>query len=238
MTTKITKQGYIISKNHSLIKIIKQELTVEPFMTFNIPNKKNNKFVLYKEEEDNIIIPKYYGIKTLGLPNVFEENDGVPINIIFKGSLRPQQEEIINNIIPYLEINKGGILCLPCASGKTVLALYLISHFKIKTLIIVHKTFLLNQWKERILEFTNSKIGILQQNTVDVKNKDIVIGMLQSIAKDKYDDNIFNEFGMVIFDEAHHAPSQHFSKALPIISCKFTIGLSATPTRPDKLEKV
>ena len=53
MTTKITKQGYIISKNHSLIKIIKQELTVEPFMTFNIPNKKNNKFVLYKEEEDN-----------------------------------------------------------------------------------------------------------------------------------------------------------------------------------------
>jgi len=238
MTTKITKQGYIISKNHPLIKIIKQELTVEPFMTFNIPNKKNNKFVLYKEEEDNIIIPKYYGIKTLGLPNVFEENDGVPINIIFKGSLRPQQEEIINNIIPYLEINKGGILCLPCASGKTVLALYLISHFKIKTLIIVHKTFLLNQWKERILEFTNSKIGILQQNTVDVKNKDIVIGMLQSIAKDKYDDNIFNEFGMVIFDEAHHAPSQHFSKALPIISCKYTIGLSATPTRPDKLEKV
>ena len=30
--------------------------------------------------------------------------------------------------------------------------------------------------------------------------------MLQSIAKEKYDLDIFREFGMVIFDEAHHAP--------------------------------
>ena len=43
---------------------------------------------------------------------------------------------------------------------------------------------------------------------------------------------------MVIFDEAHHAPSQYFSKALPIIASKITIGLSATPVRQDKLEKI
>jgi superfamily II DNA or RNA helicase len=43
---------------------------------------------------------------------------------------------------------------------------------------------------------------------------------------------------MVIFDEAHHAPSQYFSKALPIINSKITLGLSATPVRADKLEKI
>jgi len=62
--------------------------------------------------------------------------------------------------------------------------------------------------------------------------------MLQSIAKDKYDTDIFRDFGLVIFDEAHHAPSKYFSRALPIIACKKTLALSATPNRSDKLEKV
>ena len=94
------------------------------------------------------------------------------------------------------------------------MGLYLACHYKVKTLIIVHKTFLLNQWIERIEQFTDAKIGIIQQNKIDVEDKDIVVGMLQSIAKDKYDSDIFQDFGMVIFDEAHHAPSEYFSKAL------------------------
>lgn len=121
---------------------------------------------------------------------------------------------------------------------NTVLSLYISSLFKVKTLVIVHKSFLLNQWKSRAEEFTNADVGILQQNNIDVENKQIVIGMLQSIAKNKYDPDIFKEFGLVIFDEAHHAPSKYFSKALPIINCKRTLALSATPNRSDKLEKV
>ena len=62
--------------------------------------------------------------------------------------------------------------------------------------------------------------------------------MLQSIAKEKYDLDIFRDFGLVIFDEAHHAPSKFFSRALPLISCKKTLFLTATPKRSDKLEKI
>jgi len=43
---------------------------------------------------------------------------------------------------------------------------------------------------------------------------------------------------MVIFDEAHHAPSKYFSRSLPLINSKITLALSATPNRSDKLEKV
>ena len=121
---------------------------------------------------------------------------------------------------------------------NTVIALYIASLFKVKTLVIVHKSFLLNQWKQRAQEFTNATIGIIQQNKIDIDGKNIVIGMLQSIAKEKYDTEIFRDFGLVIFDEAHHAPSKYFSRALPIISCKKTLALSATPKRADKLEKV
>ena len=237
--TTIFKDGYYIPKSLQSLDInkIKSDLTVEPFLIQKY-KKQNIKFNIYKETDTYIIVPKYYGIKLFGLPKYDKENEGEHININFTGTLRELQINIINDIIPYINNNYGGILCLPCGTGKTIIALYLIAYFKVKTLIIVHKTFLLEQWCARIREFTNASIGIIQQKKQDVKNNDIVIGMLQSIAKEQYDNNIFKDFGMVIFDEAHHAPSQYFSKALPIISCKRTIGLSATPTRADKLDKI
>jgi len=268
MTTILCNEGYlipIINEFKNIISEIKKELKVVPFSPYNFSfmKKQDKSFIIYKEisltksELENLlnnsenylkklnddmynflVVPKYYGLNKLGEPSIRIENEGLGININFNGSLRDTQKNIINNIIPHINKNDGGVLCLPCAAGKTVLALYLISYFKIKTLVIVHKTFLLEQWKERAKQFTNAKIGILQQKKIDIENKDIVIGMLQSIAKNKYDKDIFKDFGMVIFDEAHHAPSQYFSKALPIIACKLSIGLSATPNRTDKLEKI
>ena len=235
----LSKNGYLIpkiDKYNNIINKAKKELTVEPYQYFKT-NIDPIIFTVYQENDEYLIIPKHYGIKNFGLPEKNEETKGTEINITFKGTLRENQIDIVNKIIPYINIHDGGILCLPCAAGKTVLALYLSTFFKVKTLVIVHKTFLLNQWKERAMEFTNASIGIIKQNKVDI-NKDIVIGMLQSIAKDKYSKDIFKDFGMVIFDEAHHAPSQYFSKILPIITSKISIGLSATPKRADKLEKI
>ena len=38
--------------------------------------------------------------------------------------------------------------------------------------------------------------------------------MLQSISMIEYDQNIFNDFGFVIYDECHHLGAETFSKAL------------------------
>jgi superfamily II DNA or RNA helicase len=238
----LCKEGYLVPKTEKYknqIEILKKELKVEPYQPYTF--SKNDvpvKFDVYQENDKYYSIPKYYGLKRFGKPDLNNEIIGSEINIKFNGDLRPLQKEIINKVVPYIKINDGGVLVLPCAAGKTVLSLYLASILKVKTLVIVHKTFLLNQWKERAEQFTNATIGILQQNKIDIDGKDIVIGMLQSIAKDKYDDEIFKDFGLVIFDEAHHAPSQYFSKALPMISSKLTIGLSATPKRTDRMEKI
>ena len=47
--------------------------------------------------------------------------------------------------------------------GKTFTGLAIASKLKQKTLVIVHKSFLLNQWIDRVEQFTNAKIGIIQQ---------------------------------------------------------------------------
>jgi superfamily II DNA or RNA helicase len=110
---------------------------------------------------------------------------------------------------------------------------------KKKTFVLVHKDFLLNQWIERISNFLpNSKIGKIQGDIVDIENKDIVIGMIQSISMKQYPLDLFDSFGFVILDESHRCPSRVFSKALAKINCIYMLGLSATPNRKDGLTKI
>lgn len=234
----LCKEGYLINKKYcQCIDKIKEELTVTPFIIFN-KKKIPESFPVYLENDKYLCIPKYYGLNKFGKPGKNKEIIGETVNINFKGILRDDQKEVMNIILPKLELDDGGLLCLRPGFGKTTLSLYIASIFKVKTLVIVHKSFLLNQWKKRAEQFTDANVGIIQQDKIDIDGKNIVIGMLQSIAKDKYDTEIFKDFGLVIFDEAHHAPSKYFSRALPIIACKKTLSLTATPKRQDKLEKV
>jgi len=198
-------------------------------------------FCAFKKIRTNYFLTTIYG-------NGIEE---IPVlNLIKKAKHKVYTEDTLNYEIKLEKLqeddyygfeidgNRRFVLGDFTVTHNTVIALNIASLFQVKTLIIVHKGFLLNQWKERIEQFTDSPIGIIQQNKVDIDGKHFVIGMLQSIAKDKYDSNIFADFGLVIFDEAHHAPSKYFSRALPLINCKKTLALSATPKRSDKLEKV
>ena len=109
-----------------------------------------------------------------------------------------------------------------------------------KTLIVVNKECLMDQWIEAIEKFTGGKarIGIIQQSKIDVKDKDYVVAMLHSLAKKEYTKETFAEFRLAICDEAHHIGSEMFSKALPKIASKYMLGLSATPKRKDGLSKV
>ena len=238
----LTKDGYLLNKkkfSKKELDEIRNDLTVQPVQSFSIGMKNNlDKFEVYRENEEFLSIPKFYGIKKLGKSEINEEVIGENISFTFNGNLRPNQQEIVSSVLKHMNDYDGGGICVGCGSGKTVMAINIAHILKIKTLVIVHKTFLLNQWKERFQQFTNAKVGIIQQDKVEAEDKDVVIGMLQSIAKEKYDFDIFRDFGLVIFDEAHHAPSKFFSKALPIISCKKTLFLTATPKRADRLEKV
>jgi len=85
--------------------------------------------------------------------------------------------------------------------GKTTISLYIAQQLGLKTLVVVHKSFLQNQWYDRIKQFTNAKIGMIRQNKIDTKDKDIVVAMLHSISMKDYDLSIFDQFGCVIFDE-------------------------------------
>ena len=71
----------------------------------------------------------------------------------------------------------------------------------------------------------NSKVGKIQGETIDIEDKDIVIGMLQSLSMKEYPREIFAEFGLTIADECHHLSAEVFSNALFRIVTKFFVSI-------------
>ena len=124
---------------------------------------------------------------------------------------------------------------------NTFCALYIMTKLAQKTLIVVHTSVLLTQWIERIEQFVpGARVGIIKGPKCDVEDKDIVIAMLQTLVSENrvFPRGFFDQFGLSVVDECHHLAAPTFSRALPIMATKYFLGLSATPKRNDKLEKV
>ena len=169
-------RGYSIIKtlkNTALISSLKKELTVKPFVNKQFqPDAKP--FSVFLESKRKIYIPRYFGINKLGIPKENKIVQGTPIDIKFSSKLRPNQIPVVEKFIKVAHETGGGIISVPCGFGKTVLALYLVAALKVKTLVIVHKEFLMDQWKERIEFFLpNARVGKIQGDIVNIDDKDI-----------------------------------------------------------------
>jgi superfamily II DNA or RNA helicase len=240
--TYLGPKGYTIYKDclePADLKQLKEELNVRAYIPTSPIQPPS--FPVYREAPKKMYIPRYFGIQNYGPPEEIKIPKGTDIQIPFNGDLREYQNNIIDIYLKHTdkEVGGGGLLEIPCGRGKTVIALKIISLLKKKTLVIVHKGFLLNQWIERIEQFLpTAKVGRIQGQIMDIEGKDIVIGMLQSLSMKEYPEDLFSQFGLTIVDECHHISSEVFSRSLQKIITFYTLGLSATMQRKDGLSKV
>jgi len=158
---------------------------------------------------------------------------------------RPGQLETIMDFELGLKMKSayGGILKAVTGAGKTVMGIDLASRLGLKTLIIVPRSSLMEQWKERIMEYTNCEeddIGIIRGPKAQYKDKKFVVGMIHTMSQQitKYPEKFFSAFGTVIFDEVHVVGAETFSRVAPMFHCRYRIGLSATLRRSDGMESV
>lgn len=240
LNTYLGQKGYTIQKNELTIeqqKQLRNDLTIKPFSLQSGLGISNDKtFPSYRESAGKFYVPHYYGVEKYGAPKEYKISEGVDINVEFAGKLRENQEIVVDTYINHVKKVGfgGGLLELPCAYGKTVLSLNIISRLKKKTFIIVHKEFLMNQWIERIQQFLpTARVGKIQGPIIDIEDKDIVIGMLQSLSMKDYPTSTFESFGLTIIDEVHHISSEVFSNSLFKLVTKYMLGLSATMNRKD-----
>jgi superfamily II DNA or RNA helicase len=241
IATYIGWKGYTIYKENISVQeqqMLRKELNVKPF----VPKSslmKPQPFPVYRESKNKIYVPRFYGMEVYGEPDDIVITDGKKINVNFKGELRPKQKPVVDKFMKHIKKKHSGLLALHTGFGKTCLALNIISRIKLKTIIIVHKEFLLRQWIERIEQFLpDAKVGKIQAKTIDTEDKDIVICMLQSLSMKDYPKDMFKEYGFMIVDEVHHLGAEVFSRAFYKVVTKYALGLSATINRKDGLTKV
>ena len=134
------------------LKLLRDELTVGAY----VPKApvQPPKFPIYRECSKKIYIPRFYGTKIYGTPEATRIPPGVPVSesLVFSGEMREYQNVIVDKYIHQVTkpenagMGGGGLLDVDPGKGKTVMALHIISQLKRKTLVVVHKTFLMNQW--------------------------------------------------------------------------------------------
>lgn len=173
-------------------------------------------------------------------------NTGRPIQVIFKGVLREEQQLALNAM---LEHDKG-VLAAATAFGKTVIAAKLIAERRTNTLILTHRRQLLSQWTSRLNEFLSidealppdeRKRGRKRQPSLigqigagkDRPSGIIDVALMQSLARSVDIKDRIRNYGMVIVDECHHVPAFSFEQVLKQAYAKYVYGLTATPIRQD-----
>jgi len=250
LNSYLGQKGYTIVKSELTVeqqKKIRNDLTIKPYVGGAMGGATNQvTYPAYRESDKKFYVPHHYGLETFGPPKKCAISEGDDIALEFNGALRDYQEPVVKKFISVVTKPHdnglcfgGGLLELPCAFGKTSISLYILSQLKKKTLVIVHKEFLLNQWIERIQQFLpKARVGRIQGQIIDIDDKDIVIGMLQSLSMKEYPSSVFDSFGFTIIDEVHHISSQTFSNALFKIVTKYMLGLSATMNRKDGTTRV
>ena len=227
----LTLQGYRIPKDHREA-MLKKTLTVRPFSM--VKPQFQPKYKVWHEDAKSLYLPKHFGIERYGQVAEREVAKTADMHWEFAGAIRPAQLPVVNSFL--LPEPHDGILSLHTGGGKTVCALYIASRLKVPTLVVVHNTFLRDQWVDRIRAFLpKARIGRVQADVVDVQDKDVVIVMLQTLSMKELNDNLFAPIGLVIVDECHHIASEVFVQALPKVTSRYMLGLSATPERKDKL---
>jgi superfamily II DNA or RNA helicase len=142
---------------------------------------------------------------------------------------RPFQTEALE---AFRKANGRGVVVLPTGAGKSHLAVLAIAERRRSTLVVVPTLDLVRQWYDLLRTSFGTEVGIVGGGSHE----------LRELTVTTYDSAYLHmqhfgaRFGLVIFDECHHLPSETYQLAAELCLAPFRLGLSATPERPDGRE--
>ena len=151
----------------------------------------------------------------------------------FRAELRPYQLEAVD-----AATRAGhGVIVAPTGAGKTVIGCALLCRHDTAALVLVHSRDLADQWVERIERFCGVRPELLGYGKRPSEGARVVVASLQTLARwSWWDLHQWGErFGVVIQDEAHHAPARTYLGVLAGLRGRHRYGLTATPERADGL---
>ena len=190
----------------------------------------------YDVEGDSIYLPMNYCLKNLkGFCKRKERKDFTNISPNFTLTLREMQKEVGKEAISQMNTTGSCVISMYTGAGKTFTSIYLACMIRFKTLIIISRLVLIEQWKESITKTCpNSKVQVLTPKTKMDENADFYI--MNAVNVPKRERDFFKDIGTLIVDEVHLIATESLSRCLCYINPRYSMGLSATPYRSDGMD--
>jgi superfamily II DNA or RNA helicase len=138
---------------------------------------------------------------------------------------RPFQQEAIDEWLP----RRQGVVVLPTGAGKTFVAMMAISAVARSALVVVPTLELVRQWYQNLSEAFPQPVGAVGGG--DYNPQPLTVITYDSAYN--HMSHLGNRYGLIIFDECHHLPSDTYSFAARSCLAPYRLGLSATPERAD-----
>lgn len=139
---------------------------------------------------------------------------------------RPYQTEAVE---AWRQNERCGVIVLPTGAGKTHAATMAIEMCGRQTLVVVPTLDLMNQWYDTLSSTFNAEIGLIGGGFYEIG----AITVTTYASAFRHQERLGSQFGLIIFDECHHLPSEGYKYAAEFALAPFRLGLSATPDRAD-----
>lgn len=142
---------------------------------------------------------------------------------------RDYQQDALN---AWGENDRRGSVVLPTGSGKTFLGIQAIVDSQTSTLVVVPTIDLVNQWYATLKNAFGDQTGIGVLGGGEHEIQPITVTTYDSGYL--YIDNYGDEFGLLIFDEVHHAAAPTHQHIPEMSIAPYRLGLTATYERADQ----
>jgi|SRR5579864_284116 len=155
----------------------------------------------------------------------------------FTAQLRDEQTRI--KTLALSELNDSGSIVIAAhpGFGKTITAISIACELNTKTVIIVNKLVLIEQWKDAIAKFTTEcALQYVTSRTLSL-DPTASIYIVNAINIRKKPRSFWREIEFMIVDELHQIVTKNLTKALLLFTPNYVLGLSATPYRFDEYDR-
>ncbi|MEJ7731214.1 MAG: DEAD/DEAH box helicase [Polyangiaceae bacterium] len=144
--------------------------------------------------------------------------------------MRHQPHDYQRQALDAWEKNKSrGVIVLPTGAGKTFVASMAIAARRRSTLVVVPTLDLQAQWYDVLRAAFAVPVGLVGGGYHEIEAITVTTYDSAHLHMERFG----NRFGLVVFDECHHLPSDAYALAARMCLAPFRLGLTATPERTD-----
>lgn len=139
---------------------------------------------------------------------------------------RPYQREALD---AWIKARGRGVVVLPTGAGKTHVAVMAIEEKKRTALVVAPTLDLVRQWYDLLSATFGIEVGVVGGGDHSIAPLTVTTYDSAHIHMERFG----AKFGLVVFDECHHLPSEAYALAARSCLAPYRLGLTATPERTD-----